>query len=132
MDFHLPEIKEVYGFLIQYPVLAVLLGGIVFGAGLTQIVKKIYLAYMPVASSPVSNARYKATTRLLSCLSTFLFSHWLWDTFLTHQIGDTALCAGVGVLSPLVYDGVRAVISWKFPEFAKRWGSDLNDDPSKL
>jgi hypothetical protein len=131
MDFHLPEIKEIYAFLIQYPVLAVLVGGMVFGAGLTQIVKKTYLAYMPIASSPVSVGRYKATVRVLSCLSTFLFSHWLWDTFLTHQPGDTALCAGDAVLSPLVYDGARALIGWKFPEFAKRWGADLNDDPPK-
>ena len=129
MDFHIPNIRELIDFLIQFPVIAVLLGGILFGAGFTQVVKKTYLVYAPISNAPVSRARYKATTRILSCASTTAFSLWLWHSFLTHTGGEEVLAVGNGFISPFVYDGVRALIGWKWPELVKHWGSATDDEP---
>ena len=123
MDFHVPDIKELFGLLKQYPVILVLLCGMLFGTGLTQGIKKSYLIWMPIASKPVSYARYKLSVRWLAALSTYAFTLWSWHVFIGHSGAEELVSAGWALFSPLVYDGLRAVLAWKYPDLAKHLGS---------
>jgi hypothetical protein len=122
MDLHIPSIEELAAFAVQFPVVAVLVAGVLFGTGLTQLVKKTYLVYMPIAKVQVSIERYTVTTRWLSVLSTYCFSLWLWHAYLQHTGGEEVLCLGTAFLSPLLYDWTRALVAWKFPALTANWG----------
>jgi hypothetical protein len=109
--------------LQQYPVLQVLLGGAIGGTCFTQLVKKSAAAFAPLA---ISDRRYRVSVLWLSVLSTFSTTNWLWlgiihdtGTGLRHVVSIIA-----GVSSPFSYDGMRALVAWKFPEFAAKWGSN--------
>ena len=119
MDVHIPNWREVLELITRFPVILVILLGQLFGAGFTQLVKKTYLAW---TSEPVSDARYKISVRWLSVLSTYFFTVLLWHGMLAHQGAEEIICAGLGFISPLVYDGTRAMIAWKWPQFAAKWG----------
>jgi hypothetical protein len=129
MDVHIPSVPELADFLVRFPVIAVLAAGVLFGTGFTQLIKKTYLVWMPIAKEPVSDARYRLTVRWLSALSTYAFSLWLWHEFLDHTGGEEVLCAGTAFLSPLLYDWTRALIAWKFPSLVARWGSGDDEPP---
>lgn len=129
MDFHIPSLGELADFLVRFPVLAVLLAGLVFGLAFTQLIKKTYVVYRPLGDPPVSEARYLLTVRWLSALSTYCFTVWLWHGWLEHSGGEEVLCVGTAILSPLIYDAVRALIAWKFPALTANWGRDGTDEP---
>jgi hypothetical protein len=129
MDFHVPGLHEIADFLVQFPVIAVLLAGVLFGTGFTQMVKKTYAASQSAAMNPVSEARFRISIRWLSVVSTFAFSLWLWHEFLMHTGGEEVLCAGTAFLSPLIYDWTRALIAWKFPSLVASWGAKPPDPP---
>ena len=121
MDVHIPTLQEVFSLMAQFPAILVLMGGVVFGSGLTQLVKKTYVAFQPVPQ--VSPARFKASVRWLSALCTYLFTVALWHGMLPHQGSEEVIAMGTAFCSPLVYDGARALIAWKFPLFAQHWGA---------
>lgn len=119
MDIHIPDWHEIAELFTRFPVLLVMLLGQIFGTAFTQLVKKTYIAFSP---HRVSLPRYRVSVRWLSALATYLFSVLLWDGMLGHSGAEEIVCIGAAFASPLAYDGVRAVVAWKWPDFAVKWG----------
>lgn len=137
MDLHIPDLREIANLLAQFPILMVLLGGMVVGNGFTQIIKKTYLAFRPLGGHDVTDARYRISIRWLAAISTYGFTLWLWHGLLKAEGPAEVVSIGTAFASPLLYDVLRALVGWKFPEFAKRWGTDpdkpdleIPDDPN--
>jgi hypothetical protein len=128
MDVHVPTPAEIAQLAVQFPVILVLLGGIVFGSGLTQLIKRTYLAWQPLSDKPVSKERYRASLRWLAALSTYAFTMGLWHTMLEHTGAEEVVSIGTAFCSPLVYDCGRALIAWKFPGFGHHLNKD-GDEP---
>lgn len=125
MDVHTPTLMELMGLLVQFPVLAVLLGGFLFGSGFTQMIKRTYIAYRPLGGEPVSQNRFRVSVRWLATLSTYLFTVELWHTFLEHNGAEEVVSIGTAFSSPVIYDCGRALIAWKFPDLRKH----LDNEP---
>ncbi|MBS0379935.1 MAG: hypothetical protein JSS29_15760 [Proteobacteria bacterium] len=121
MDFFRPE--EWLHILTTYPWFVPLLGGPLAGTGFTQLIKRTYLDLTP---GLVTTKRYTASVRLLAVISTFVFTRWLWPFFVPHpQSGLGFLVALIsGVIAPSSYTATKALIAWKWPDFAKRLGDE--------
>jgi len=109
----------------DYPVLLVLLAGLVGGAGVTQLVKRTYLGFV-AAADRVSEPRYRVSVMWLAVLSTGLLTGRIWDMMIgDHHTGlHHAVAVVAGVSAPYVYRITKAVVGWKFPAFAKAWGDE--------
>jgi hypothetical protein len=112
------------------PVLLVLLGGMIGGTAFTQTAKLFYLAFPSVlglaGSGSVSEARYNFSITVLASMATFAITDWLWlviihdtGTGLRHPVSLVA-----AVACPYAYKGVKALVAWKFPAFAAKWGDN--------
>jgi hypothetical protein len=107
--------------LHREPVVLILMAGLLAGSGLAQTVKKLYLGYFPKG---ISDARYRATMNVLAIACTYLITLALWrEVIPTDGSGlervsslASALCA------PLAYKLTKALVAWKFPDFAAKWG----------
>ena len=120
MDFHFDP-HELLEALAHWPVLWVLGAGLSFGTAATQIIKKTWLAFM---TKPVSVQRYRISVRWLSALTTYGFTLGLWHSVLSHGGLEEWVCAGTGLMSPLVYQGVKALVATRWPDFAHHWGDN--------
>lgn len=118
--------SEWLDLLTHYPVVIVLLVGQIAAVAFTQLVKKTYLDWSARPDTPprVADGRYKASVRLLSCLSAFIATNALWLVIIPiHNTGLHWVASVIaGVTSPWLYTLARALVAWKFPDFAKRWG----------
>ena len=119
MEF--PWLHELLEALTRLPILWVLGGGMLAGVSSTQFLKQGWLAFGD--TTRVTERRFAFGVRSFSASSTWLFTLGLWHNELKHGGLEEWVCAGWGIASPVVYDGLRAAVSWKFPEFAAHWGA---------
>ena len=119
-EFHPSEWLDI---IRHEPVIVVLIGGILGGICLTQTVKKTYLTFQP---NLVSDARYRISVYWFAMLSTGILSNYLWfymsittGTGLRHVVATIDACA-----APYVYQGAKALVATRWPNFAKHWGDD--------
>lgn len=125
MDFHLPSFAEIWEIVQAYPVIIVLLGGLLFGSGVTQLVKHSYRDWFAhTLMRPISDGRFRFSVRILSAASTYAFTLALWHIFLGHAHGDEVIGAGTAIFSPALYDFSRALIRWKWPGLVRSWNED--------
>ena len=113
------------GFIVELlkhqPWIWILLTGSVFGVGLTQLIKQTWLSLGDV--SAVSSERYKIGVRWLAALTTYGFTLGLWHSVLSHGALEEIICAGWALFQPLLYDGIRALVATRWPDFAAKWGN---------
>lgn len=122
MDIHI-DWRDLVTTLVKLPVLWVLIAGMSFGVSCTQLVKQTYLQF-GATMNPVSVARYNLTTRWMAALFTYLFTVLIWHDVLAHQGAEEVICIGWGLLSPVVYDALKALFKWKYPEWTAHWGDN--------
>lgn len=119
--------KQWFEIAIHNPIILVLLGGLLFGIGFTQLIKKTWLAFGD--TTKVSPRRYDVSVMWLSVASTFLSTHTLWLAVIpvdTHGLNRAvSIIAGFG--SPKIYDWARALIAWKFPALAAKLGGGSDE-----
>jgi len=105
------------------PIILVTLGGLLFGLGFTQAVKKTWLAFGD--ATKISVRRYDVSVMWLSILSTFFATHTLWQAVIpidAHGL-NRAVSLVIGIGSPKIYEWVKAIIAWRFPALAARMGN---------
>lgn len=115
-DFHPDMWLEL---LAHHPVFAVVLFGQVGGVSFTQLIKKTYLDLSALPGTPprVPDGRYRATVRLLSCVSAFAATNILWVLVIPgpHTTGLHWVASVIaGVTSPWLYTALKAAVAWKF------------------
>jgi hypothetical protein len=106
------------------PILLVILVGLAAGSGVTQAVKKTWLAFGDV--SKVTQARYRASCTWLSIIVTAFCTYMMFHSIIfteVHGFGK-ALAAANGMISPLSYKLTKSLIAWKFPSIAAGWGEN--------
>jgi hypothetical protein len=118
----MPDIGDLLALFLHFPTFAVLVGGLVFGAGFTQFIKKAFLDLYYDRPWPVTERRFKLTVRVLAASSTYAFTLSLWHGLLAHTGAEEVVSVGTAFSAPLVYDGTRAMIAWKFPQLVRHWG----------
>lgn len=107
-----------FDLLKHNPIAQVMLGGLLAGSGITQAVKKTWLAFGD--ASKISVARYRASCMWLAMLSTTMITYGLFHAIIfvdPHGLAK-AVALVTGLPAPLAYNAVRAFARWKFPAFA--------------
>ena len=117
----MPDLHEILDALARFPVIVVLVAGLFFGGGFTQLVKKTYLA---VDAGAVSAARYRISVRWLAAVSTYAFTILLWHQIIGHSGYEEIVCIGTGFAAPLSYDLLKAGLKWKWPQLTQGWGDE--------
>jgi len=116
------EVQQLLTGLGRFPVLIVLLGGMLFGVLATQMIKLWWLAYESNLV-PTSRAKYQANVRMLAFVCTFAFTALLWANMMGHTALGLIVSAGSAFGAPLGYSLVKKYAR-KFlgDDFVAGWG----------
>jgi hypothetical protein len=120
MDFHLDP-REALNALAQWPVLWVLMGGMLAGVSATQFLKLGWLAFGD--TTKITERRFALSVRTFSALTTYLFTLGLWHSQMGHGGLEEWACGVWGIGAPVVFDASRALVATRWPEFAAHWGA---------
>jgi hypothetical protein len=121
MDF---DLKTWLDIAQHDPVLVVILVGMAAGSGLTQAIKKTWLAFGDL--SKVTQLRYRASCTWLAIVLTALCTYMAFHGLIfreAHDFGKVIALAN-GMISPLSYKAGKALIAWKFPSLAASLGEN--------
>lgn len=115
---------EWLGILHNYPVLWILFGGLLGGSAVTQLLKMTLLAI--VDTTRIRLYTYRAVMYWLATVFTGFLTFYLWRSALpTGAYGLERMSSIIiGLSSPYAYRFVKALVGWKFPGFANRWGDN--------
>lgn len=118
----MPDFGDLLALFMRLPTLGVLAAGLFFGAGFTQFIKKAFLDLNHDRLWPISEARFRLSVRALAACSTYAFTLHLWHILLPHTGAEEIVSIGTAFSAPLIYDGTRAMIAWKYPGIVRHWG----------
>lgn len=121
MDFD----PKVWLDVIQHnPILMIMILGTTVGTGITQAVKKTWLAFGN--TEEINEKRYDVSCMWLAILSTAFATYVIFHSIIfvdVHGLGKI-VALGTGTVAPLSYKFLKAVVLWKLPGLAASFGSN--------
>lgn len=108
----------------HHPILVILMVGMMGGMAISQFVKMAFLAFGD--TTKITLMRYRLSMYILALLNTSVVTHVIWEDSQPppfHGLDDISSIIN-GFICPFAYRGVKALVAWKWPGFAEKWGDN--------